>query len=117
MLESHRSLNSDEHREDCWSYRSMRRELRSDQYTMDGIEILGVVAPEGKSSAKTEEHQGDAGARSQGAMAGAISAGVVVPASPCFLILMVGIWIDVSRNKQDPRLVLKLVLYSMIVNK
>ena len=61
----------------------MRRELRSDQYTMDGIRnIGGAVDPEGKSLAKSEECiRADAGARSQGAMAGtSIAAGVVVPA-------------------------------------
>ena len=84
VLESHRSLNSDEHKRGLFGpTTSMRRELRSDQYTMDGTRnIGGVVAPEGKSSAKTEECiRADAGARSQGAMAGtAISAGLVVPA-------------------------------------
>ena len=61
----------------------MRREIRSDQYTMDGIRnIGGAVDPEGKSLVKSEECiVADAGARSQGAMAGtAISAGIVVPA-------------------------------------
>ena len=50
---------------------------------MDGQRnIGGVVASEGKSSAKTEECiRADAGARSQGAMAGtSIAAGVAVPA-------------------------------------
>ena len=61
----------------------MRREIRSDQYTMDGVRnIGGAVDPEGKSLAKRRRvFVADAGARSQGAMAGtAISAGVVVPA-------------------------------------
>ena len=84
VLESHRSLGTDEHKRGLFGpTTSMRREIRSDQYTMDGTRnIGGVVAPEGKSSAKTEECiRADAGARSQGAMAGtAISAGVVVPA-------------------------------------
>ena len=83
VLESHRSLSSDEHKRGLFGpTTSMRRELRSDQYTMDGTRnIGGVVTPEGKSSAKTEECiRADAGARSQGAMAGtAISTGVVVP--------------------------------------
>ena len=84
VLESHRSVGIDEHKRGLFGpTTSMRRELRSDQYTMDGTRnIGGVVTPEGKSSAKTEECiRADAGARSQGAMAGtAISAGVVVPA-------------------------------------
>ena len=61
-----------------------RREYRSDQYTMDGARNLGggALDAEGKSNAKSEECiRADAGARSQGAMAGtAISAGVIVPA-------------------------------------
>jgi len=60
-----------------------RREYRVDQYTMDGARNLGGgVDAEGKSSAKSEECiRADAGARSQGAMAGtAISAGLIVPA-------------------------------------
>ena len=50
---------------------------------MDGARNLGggTVDPEGKLNAKTEECiRADAGARSQGAMAGtAISAGLIVP--------------------------------------
>jgi len=60
-----------------------RREYRHDQYTMDGARnIGGAVDGEGKSGAKSEECiRADAGARSQGAMAGtAISAGLIVPA-------------------------------------
>jgi len=61
-----------------------RREYRSDQYTMDGARNLGggALDAEGKSGAKSEECiRADAGARSQGAMAGsAIAAGVAVPA-------------------------------------
>ena len=63
----------------------MRRELRSDQYTMDGTRNIGGAITqdvEGKSLAQSAECiRADAGARSQGAMAGtAISAGLVVPA-------------------------------------
>ena len=61
----------------------MRREYRRDEYTMDGTRNLGgAVDGEGKSLAKSEECiRADAGARSQGAMAGtAISAGLIVPA-------------------------------------
>ena len=66
----------------------LRREYRVDQYTMDGHRNLyggaggGAVDAEGKPIAKSEECiRADAGARSQGAMAGtAISAGLIVPA-------------------------------------
>ena len=62
-----------------------RREWRKDQFTMDGTRNLGVVGGdgEGKLTAKEEECLvADAGARSQGAMAGsAIAAGVGVPCS------------------------------------
>ena len=62
----------------------LRREYRVDQYTMDGTRNLGggAVDPEGKLGAKSEECiRADAGARSQGAMAGtSIAAGALVPA-------------------------------------
>jgi len=84
ILESHRSLNLNKHKEGFFGATTeMRRELRSDQYTMDGVRNLGgAVNGEGKNLAKTEECiRADAGARSQGAMAGtAISAGLIVPA-------------------------------------
>ena len=59
-----------------------RREYRVDQYTMDGARNLGgAVDGEGKSAKDIECIVADAGARSQGAMAGsAIAAGVAVPA-------------------------------------
>jgi len=60
-----------------------RREYRVDQYTMDGARnIGGAVDGEGKLGAKSEECiRADAGARSQGAMAGtSIAAGALVPA-------------------------------------
>ena len=60
-----------------------RREYRVDQYTMDGARNLGGGATaEGKLGAKSEECiRADAGARSQGAMAGTrIAAGALVPA-------------------------------------
>jgi hypothetical protein len=60
-----------------------RREYRVDQYTMDGARNLGGgVDAEGKNSAKSEECiRADAGARSQGALAGtSIAAGALVPA-------------------------------------
>ena len=61
-----------------------RKEYRRDQYTMDGTRNIagGATTEEGKYSAKDVECLvADAGARSQGAMAGsAIVAGTVVPA-------------------------------------
>jgi hypothetical protein len=59
-----------------------RREYRRDEYTMDGARNLGGGADaEGKSAKDIECIVADAGARSQGAMAGsAIAAGVAVPA-------------------------------------
>ena len=85
ILESERSLNLNKHKEGFFGDQTeMRREYRRDQFTMDGTRNLGgaSVDSEGKSLAKSEECiRADAGARSQGAMAGtAISAGLVVPA-------------------------------------
>jgi hypothetical protein len=86
ILESDRSLHLNKHKQGLFGGEQveMRREYRRDQYTMDGSRNLGggAVDAEGKSLAKTEECiRADAGARSQGAMAGtAISAGLVVPA-------------------------------------
>ena len=59
-----------------------RTEYRSDQYTMDGTRNMGgATTEEGKSAKDIECIVADAGARSQGAMAGsAIAAGVAVPA-------------------------------------
>ena len=62
-----------------------RKESRRDQYTMEGVRNMGGAATldgEGKQNAKSVECiVADAGARSQGAMAGsAIAAGVAVPA-------------------------------------
>ena len=61
-----------------------RSEYSRQQYTMDGVRNIGgsVSDAEGKNLVKTEECiRADAGARSQGAMAGsAIAAGVAVPA-------------------------------------
>ena len=60
-----------------------RREYRSDQFTMEGTRNMGgATDDEGKLTAKEAECLvADAGARSQGAMAGsAIAAGVAVPA-------------------------------------
>ncbi|WLW37090.1 hypothetical protein [Synechococcus phage S-MS29] len=84
ILESDRSLELDKNKRGLFGNTTeMRREYRRDQYTMDGTRnIGGATTAEGKSLAKSEECiRADAGARSQGAMAGtAISAGLVVPA-------------------------------------
>ena len=85
VLESERSLQLDKDKRGWFGPQTeRRREYRTDQYTMDGTRNLGggAVDPEGKNLAKTEECiRADAGARSQGAMAGtAISAGLIVPA-------------------------------------
>jgi hypothetical protein len=85
VLESERSLDLDQDKKGLFGGGSeQRREYRRDQYTMDGIRNIGGTADttEGKSNAQSVECiVADAGARSQGAMAGtAISAGVVVPA-------------------------------------
>ena len=84
ILESDRSLELDKNKRGLFGNTTeMRREYRRDQYTMDGTRnIGGATTSEGKSLAKSEECiRADAGARSQGAMAGtAISAGLVVPA-------------------------------------
>ena len=84
ILESDRSLELDKNKRGLFGATTeIRREFRRDQYTMDGTRNMGgATTAEGKSPAKSEECiRADAGARSQGAMAGtAISAGLVVPA-------------------------------------
>ena len=86
ILESERSLNLNKDKRGWLGPTTeQRREYRRDQFTMDGNRNLGgggAVDGEGKNLAKTEECiRADAGARSQGAMAGsAIAAGVAVPA-------------------------------------
>ncbi len=85
ILESHRSLNLNKNKQGLFGEQTeMRRELRTDQFTMDGTRNIGgsVLDAEGKNLAKSEECiRADAGARSQGAMAGsAIAAGVGAPA-------------------------------------
>ena len=84
ILESERSLELDKEKRGLFGGGSEQRsEYRRDQYTMDGTRnIGGAIDAEGKSLAKSEECiRADAGARSQGAMAGtAISAGLIVPA-------------------------------------
>jgi hypothetical protein len=84
VLESERSLDLDKDKRGLVGGGSEKRiEYRRDQYTMDGTRnIGGAIDAEGKLNAKTAECiAADAGARSQGAMAGsAIAAGVAVPA-------------------------------------
>ena len=58
-----------------------RKETRYDQYTMEGVRNMGGATSEGKSAKDIECIVADAGARSQGAMAGtAISTGLLAPA-------------------------------------
>ena len=83
ILESHRSLNLDQEKKGLFGGGSEQRtEYRHDQYTMEGTRNMGgATTEEGKSAKDIECIVADAGARSQGAMAGsAITAGVVVPA-------------------------------------
>jgi hypothetical protein len=84
ILESERSLDLDKEKRGMFGGGSEQRtEYRRDQYTMDGTRnIGGAIDAEGKSNAQSAECiAADAGARSQGAMAGsAIAAGVAVPA-------------------------------------
>ena len=83
ILRSNKSLELDQDKKGFFGGSTIkRREYRSDEYTMDGTRnIGGATTEEGKSAKDIECIVADAGARSQGAMAGAaISAGVVVPA-------------------------------------
>ena len=86
ILESQKSLSLDKNKSGFFGSKTneVRREWRSDQFTMDGTRNLGgaVLDGEGKSAKDIECIVADAGARSQGAMAGsAIAAGVAVPAA------------------------------------
>ena len=83
VLESQRSLSSDVTKKGFFGGGTeSRREWRRDQFTMDGTRNLGgATGEEGKSAKEIECIVADAGARSQGAMAGtSIAAGVGVPA-------------------------------------
>jgi hypothetical protein len=85
ILESQRSLDLDKEKKGLFGGgREQRTEFRRDQYTMEGTRNMGggaVTDGEGKSAKDIECIVADAGARSQGAMAGtAISTGVLVPA-------------------------------------
>ena len=87
ILESERSLELDKEKRGMFGGGTEhRQEYRRDQFTMDGTRNIGgaggAIGEEGKLTAKEEECLvADAGARSQGAMAGsAIATGVGVPA-------------------------------------
>jgi len=83
VLQSEKSLQLDAAKKGLFGHKvEHRKEYRIDQYTMDGVRNLGGGADaEGKSAKDIECIVADAGARSQGAMAGsAIAAGVAVPA-------------------------------------
>ena len=84
ILESQRSLSLDKDKKGLFGGGTeQRREWRRDQYTAEGTRNIGgaAVDGEGKSAKDIECIVADAGARSQGAMAGsAIAAGVGAPA-------------------------------------
>ena len=84
ILESQKSLSLDKDKKGLFGGGTeVRREWRRDQYTAEGTRNIGgaAVDGEGKSAKEVECIVADAGARSQGAMAGsAIAAGVGVPA-------------------------------------
>ena len=86
VLQSDRSLELQKNQSGFFGGKKYenRREYRSDQFTMEGTRNMGGagVISEGKSAREVECIVADAGARSQGAMAGsAIAAGVAVPAA------------------------------------
>ena len=84
VLESSKSMTLDLDKKGFFGGRSEQRtEFRRDQFTMDGVRNLGGESTEtqGKSAKEVECIVADAGARSQGAMAGsAIATGVAAPA-------------------------------------
>ena len=83
ILESQRSLILDKDKKGLFGGGTeSRREWRTDQFTAEGVRNMGgATTEEGKSAKDIECIVADAGARSQGAMAGsAIAAGVAVPA-------------------------------------
>jgi len=84
ILESQRSLILDKDKKGLFGGGTEnRREWRRDQYTAEGTRNIGgaAVDGEGKSAKDIECIVADAGARSQGAMAGsAVASGVLVPA-------------------------------------
>ena len=84
ILESKRSLHLDQDKKGFFGGKTeQRREWRTDQYTAEGVRNIGgaAVDGEGKTAKDVECIVADAGARSQGAMAGsAVATGVLVPA-------------------------------------
>ena len=84
ILESNKSLSLDKEKRGLFGGGTeVRREWRRDQYTAEGVRNMGgaAVDGEGKSAKDVECIVADAGARSQGAMAGsAIATGVAAPA-------------------------------------
>ena len=84
ILESQRSLSFNKDKKGLFGGGTeQRREWRTDQYTAEGMRNIGgaAVDGEGKSAKDVECIVADAGARSQGAMAGtAISTGLLAPA-------------------------------------
>ena len=85
ILESEKSLRLNQHKKGLFGGGTeMRDEYRRDQFTMDGTRNIGggAIGEQGKTGGVSAECiAADAGARSQGAMAGsAIAAGVAVPA-------------------------------------
>ena len=85
ILESQRSLILDKDKKGLFGGGTEnRREWRRDQYTAEGVRNIGGASTpddEGKSALSAECIAADAGARSQGAMAGtSVAAGLVVPA-------------------------------------
>ena len=105
ILESQRSLILDKDKKGLFGGGTEnRREWRRDQYTAEGVRNMGgaAVDGEGKSAKDIECIVADAGARSQGAMAGsAIAAGVGAPAVmgiPYVGWLAAG-WVNLLGNK------------------
>ena len=105
ILESQRSLILDKDKKGLFGGGTEnRREWRRDQFTAEGVRNMGgaAVDGEGKSAKDIECIVADAGARSQGAMAGsAIAAGVGAPAVmgiPYIGWLAAG-WVNLLGNK------------------
>ena len=84
VLESSKSLDLDREKKGFFGGGSEQRtEFHRNQYTMEGVRNMGgaSIEGEGKSAKDIECIVADAGARSQGAMAGqAISTGLLAPA-------------------------------------
>ena len=103
ILESSRSLDLDKEKKGLFGGGTERRtEYRRDQYTREGTRNLGgETTEEGKSAKDVECLIADAGARSQGAMAGsAIATGVAVPAvmSIPYIGLLAAGWVSLLGN-------------------